>query len=249
MVPGIKDGFDRVDCALEASALGLPPARSVDPLPTAVPALPPAPAGVPVARGRATGPDHGGERTPAAPRRREPRAARRCRRGDDLPLAPRLRPGRRPALFPGGERVAGVRALDRCGDDRPLAGAGHTASAREHGRRRRQPARLTGARSDGRRRRDPRLEHVQAAPRTPGRRPGRAAEPAGTPAGAARRAGADAIGARADVPRADVSARRPRSRPEPARGRRWREPSSRTCRAAAPAPAASASSSRPRRFV
>ena len=91
-------------------------------------------AGVPVARGRATGPDHGGERTPAAPRRREPRAARRGRRGDDLPLAPRLRPGRRPALVPGGERVAGVRALDRCGDDRPLAGAGHTASAREHGR-------------------------------------------------------------------------------------------------------------------
>ena len=51
MVPGIKDGFDRVDCALEASALGLPPARSVDPLPTAVPALPPAPAGVPVLAG------------------------------------------------------------------------------------------------------------------------------------------------------------------------------------------------------
>ena len=45
MVPGIKDGFDRIDCALEASALGLPPARSVDPLATVVPALPPAPAG------------------------------------------------------------------------------------------------------------------------------------------------------------------------------------------------------------
>jgi hypothetical protein len=51
MVPGIKDGFDRVDCALEASALGLPPARSADPLPTVVPALPSAPAGVPVLAG------------------------------------------------------------------------------------------------------------------------------------------------------------------------------------------------------
>ncbi len=47
MVPGLKHGFDRVDCALEASVLGLPPARSAEPLPAVVRALPPPLAPVP----------------------------------------------------------------------------------------------------------------------------------------------------------------------------------------------------------
>jgi hypothetical protein len=40
LVPGLQHGFDRVDCALEASALELPETRSVEPAPTAVPAVP-----------------------------------------------------------------------------------------------------------------------------------------------------------------------------------------------------------------
>jgi hypothetical protein len=42
MVPGLKHGFDRVECALEASALGLPPARELEPPPPMARALPPA---------------------------------------------------------------------------------------------------------------------------------------------------------------------------------------------------------------
>ena len=58
MVPGLPYGFDRVDCALEAHALGLPPPRSAEPAPApavmralptplaAVPALAGMPAGM-----------------------------------------------------------------------------------------------------------------------------------------------------------------------------------------------------------
>jgi hypothetical protein len=47
MVPGIEHAFDRVDCALEASLIGLPPARSLEPAPV-VRALPTPPPAVPV---------------------------------------------------------------------------------------------------------------------------------------------------------------------------------------------------------
>jgi len=47
MVPGLPHGFDRVDCALEASALDQPPARSAEPVPAVVRALPTAVAAVP----------------------------------------------------------------------------------------------------------------------------------------------------------------------------------------------------------
>lgn len=40
MVPGLPHGFDRVDCALEASALNPPEPRAVEPLPAPVRALP-----------------------------------------------------------------------------------------------------------------------------------------------------------------------------------------------------------------
>ncbi len=40
MVPGLPYGFDRVDCALEAHALGLPPVQTVDPAPAVMRALP-----------------------------------------------------------------------------------------------------------------------------------------------------------------------------------------------------------------
>jgi hypothetical protein len=48
MVPGISEAFDGVDCALEASALGLPVAPAPKEVPAVVHALPAAPA-VPVA--------------------------------------------------------------------------------------------------------------------------------------------------------------------------------------------------------
>jgi hypothetical protein len=51
MVPGLKHGFDRVDCALEAGAHGLPPERPVEPEPAYVRELPPAPIGVPALAG------------------------------------------------------------------------------------------------------------------------------------------------------------------------------------------------------
>jgi hypothetical protein len=40
MVPGLKHGFDRVDCALEALAVGLPPQRPAEPAPAVMRALP-----------------------------------------------------------------------------------------------------------------------------------------------------------------------------------------------------------------
>jgi hypothetical protein len=40
MVPGLPHGFDRVDCALEASALDLPEARRIEPVPAVVRTLP-----------------------------------------------------------------------------------------------------------------------------------------------------------------------------------------------------------------
>lgn len=40
MVPGLKHGFDRVDCALEALAVGLPPPRAPDAAPAPARALP-----------------------------------------------------------------------------------------------------------------------------------------------------------------------------------------------------------------
>jgi hypothetical protein len=40
MVPGLPHGFDRVDCALEASALDLPETRVAEPTPTVVRTLP-----------------------------------------------------------------------------------------------------------------------------------------------------------------------------------------------------------------
>jgi hypothetical protein len=51
MVPGLKHGFDRVDCALEASAVGVPPPRSVEPSPAVVRALPPSTAAMPALAG------------------------------------------------------------------------------------------------------------------------------------------------------------------------------------------------------
>ena len=47
MVPGLQHGFDRVDCALEASALEPPATLSVEPAPAVVPALPPSIAPLP----------------------------------------------------------------------------------------------------------------------------------------------------------------------------------------------------------
>lgn len=56
MVPGITHGFDRVDCALEALAVGLPPQRAPEPVPEAPRALPPPLAPVPaLAVGHAAG--------------------------------------------------------------------------------------------------------------------------------------------------------------------------------------------------
>jgi hypothetical protein len=46
LVPALNLGFDRVECALEASALGLPPQQSTEPAPDPVRSLP-APAAVP----------------------------------------------------------------------------------------------------------------------------------------------------------------------------------------------------------
>ena len=51
MVPGLKHGFDRVDCALEASAVGEPPARSIEPSRSVVRALPAATAAMPALAG------------------------------------------------------------------------------------------------------------------------------------------------------------------------------------------------------
>ena len=50
MVPALRLGFDRVECALEASAVGIPPEQADEPAPSAVPALP-APALVPALAG------------------------------------------------------------------------------------------------------------------------------------------------------------------------------------------------------
>jgi hypothetical protein len=47
MVPGLQHGFDRVDCALEASALELPGTRDLEPTPAVVPALAPSVAPLP----------------------------------------------------------------------------------------------------------------------------------------------------------------------------------------------------------
>ena len=47
MVPGLQHGFDRVDCALEASALELPGTRSLEPTPAVVPVLAPSVAPLP----------------------------------------------------------------------------------------------------------------------------------------------------------------------------------------------------------
>jgi hypothetical protein len=47
MVPGLTQGFDRVDCALEALAVGLPSERSAEAAPAAGRALPPPLAAVP----------------------------------------------------------------------------------------------------------------------------------------------------------------------------------------------------------
>jgi hypothetical protein len=54
MVPGLDDAFDRVDCALEASALGPPPSRSAEPVPAVLRTLPPALAPVPALAGGPT---------------------------------------------------------------------------------------------------------------------------------------------------------------------------------------------------
>jgi hypothetical protein len=54
MVPGIEHAFDRVDCALEASALGPPPSRSAEPVPAVMRTLPPAIAPVPAFAGGPT---------------------------------------------------------------------------------------------------------------------------------------------------------------------------------------------------
>jgi hypothetical protein len=51
MVPGLPYGFDRVDCALEAHALGLPPERVVEPAPAVMRALPTPLAAVPALAG------------------------------------------------------------------------------------------------------------------------------------------------------------------------------------------------------
>ena len=51
VVPGLSHGFDRVDCALEASALDLPESRGVEPAPPAVRALPTAFTAVPALAG------------------------------------------------------------------------------------------------------------------------------------------------------------------------------------------------------
>lgn len=56
MVPGLKHGFDRVDCALEALAVGLPPRPNADAAPAAPRALPTPLASVPaLAAGPAVG--------------------------------------------------------------------------------------------------------------------------------------------------------------------------------------------------
>ena len=55
LVPGLKHGFDRVDCALEASALGLSAARPPEPVPAVVRALPAPLAAVPAFAGGGLG--------------------------------------------------------------------------------------------------------------------------------------------------------------------------------------------------
>jgi hypothetical protein len=55
MVPGLLHGFDRVDCALEAHALGLPPSRSAEPAPAVMRALPAPLAAVPALAGAPAG--------------------------------------------------------------------------------------------------------------------------------------------------------------------------------------------------
>jgi hypothetical protein len=55
LVPGMKHGFDRVDCALEASALGLPAARQPELVPAVVRALPAPLAAVPAFAGGSLG--------------------------------------------------------------------------------------------------------------------------------------------------------------------------------------------------
>jgi hypothetical protein len=51
MVPGLKHGFDRVDCALEAITAGPPPSQSTQPVPAVVRALPTAVAPLPALAG------------------------------------------------------------------------------------------------------------------------------------------------------------------------------------------------------
>ena len=55
MVPGLPYGFDRVDCALEAHALGLPSPRSAEPEPAVMRALPTPLAAVPALAGMPAG--------------------------------------------------------------------------------------------------------------------------------------------------------------------------------------------------
>jgi hypothetical protein len=51
VVPGLSHGFDRVDCALEASAVDLPESRRIEPEPAVVRELPPAFAAMPAFAG------------------------------------------------------------------------------------------------------------------------------------------------------------------------------------------------------
>ncbi|HXV58020.1 MAG TPA: hypothetical protein VD704_09140, partial [Gaiellaceae bacterium] len=61
VIPGLGQGFDRVECALEASALGLPPTATAAPLATV---LRPLPAGPPVGAAPVLATATAGERPP-----------------------------------------------------------------------------------------------------------------------------------------------------------------------------------------
>jgi hypothetical protein len=219
LVPGLKLGFDRVECALEASALGVPPERADEaaqdvvrslPTPAPVPAL----AGGPVLMAGAAG------LRPEALAGANLARARRGDRRNDLPLASGLRARPRPDLVSGRQRLTGGRALDGRRGARPDARAREQAAAREHGQWRWQPARLRAGRPG-----EDRLEPEDAveAADAEERRTGGTAEPAAAPASTARGADTRALGAGPHRPRALVTARRPDSRPRAPRRRRQHE--------------------------
>ena len=233
VVPGLGMGFDQVDCALEASAGGVPLVASPPPLPIA--ARPPARALPAVAMAGGPSLARPGRRCSAAfpARRREPRASRRGYGGHDLPLAEGLQPGRRHSPGAGGERRRGLRPLEHLGRDRPDPGADRPATARDGRlRRRSRGARLAGRRFGGRRGLEPRARdhedgiqpesaHVDPLQGRRQRRPRGQAEPSSRSAAGARASPGAAASpdSGSGAARSDGTSLGPCSRPDPARPR------------------------------